>query len=56
MIESNCDVKALFQGGESRSSVERINRLLKLRQEFRKIPSHERKFENAGKLGNSHAA
>jgi hypothetical protein len=56
MIEFNFDVKALFQSGESRSPVEGINRLLKLRQKFRKIPSHERKFENAGKLGNSHVA
>src|SRR5580700_11709218 len=56
MIEFNFNVKALFQGGESRDPVEGINRLLKLRQKFHKIPSHERKFENARKLGNSHLA
>jgi len=38
MIEFNFDVKALFQGRESRSPVEGINHLLKLRQKFRKIP------------------
>jgi hypothetical protein len=37
MTESDFDVKALFQGGESRSPVEGINRLLKLRQKFRKL-------------------
>jgi hypothetical protein len=56
MIEFDFDVKAFFQGRESRGSVEGINRLLKLRQKFHKIPSHERKFENARKLGSSHLA
>jgi len=49
VTESDFDVKALFQGGESRSPVEGINRLLKLRQKFRKLTPIADKVESAMK-------